>query len=799
MISAMLATWKSGRLCVPLDSTAPPPRLEAILRDSGATVLVGNAAGIARVPGSRRLVEHTIEVESVDHAARRDDLSARVRPDTRACLLYTSGSTGEPKGIVQSHRNLLHRARCAIASFGITPADRLSALHSPSFGGGLRDVLAALLGGATLLPFDVRRAGLGALAAWIDEERVSVLCMVVTMFRRFLATLEPDRSFSSVRGVRFGSEPLHRRDVERLRRHFPPDCLLVAAYGASEATGITEYRITAGSALPAGLIPAGYPLEGVDIRIVDQHGHDCVAGEPGEVVIGSRYLSEGYWRRPDLTHAAFAADPTDSERRTYRTGDIGRRRPDGCLEILGRKDHQVKIRGYRVHPGEIERTLADHPAVREAVVVASTGEDPETRLVAYVVPDAEPGPSAQALHQFLRARLPAYMIPAAFVTLSALPVGLNGKVDYRALPPVTRRDRTQGRLPPISPRTELEARLARLWEAALGIAPIGVTEDFFDLGGDSLLAAAVIVQVEQAMGRAIPPSALFDGATIEELAKMIEASAPAPSSLLTMLQAGDRGWLPFIMVDGDVFGDGALYCRRLAHVLGPQRPFYQLSSHGTKGGPIPPTIEAMATDHVATLRALLPEGPYCLGGYSHGALIAFEMARQLTSAGHAVPVVAVVDMLAYPGGGLAPTSRSLRRWRRRLARVRTLAGTITSAPARSRASAPVHDATPQPGAPFGRTPAWRRSQWETYSRIVRSYTPSPYSGPVVAMVARDGHHRASVSDRTLGWRRVAPQVRRVVIPGDHMTCVTRHTAVLGHHLVRYLADNRLAAEEHPSR
>ena len=408
-ILAMLATWKAGRFCVPLDPTLPPARIEEILRDADAGLVVAGGEPAFDVKERRVLrIEH-----AGPRRARASPLSPAITADSLACLLYTSGSTGEPKGVVRTHRNLLHRARCAVGSLGIGVEDRVSALHSPAFGAGLRDVLAALLGGATLLPFDVRRAGLTALADWIERERITVLCAVVTTLRHFLGSLDADRRFPSIRIVRLGSEALFREDVERLRARLAPDCVLVAGYGASEASGIVEFRIGPDATLPPGRVPAGYPLEGVEILILGEAGTPLPVGETGEIAVRSRYLSPGYWRRPDRTRALFLGEAIGDAPRVYRTGDLGRLGPDGCLELIGRLDHQVKIRGYLVHPDEIERRLLEHGAIRQAAVVGLDDGGGATRLVAYVVPSQRPAPAPAALRRFLQERLPDYMLPAS--------------------------------------------------------------------------------------------------------------------------------------------------------------------------------------------------------------------------------------------------------------------------------------------------------------------------------------------------------------------------------------------------
>ena len=803
-ILAMLATWKAGRFCVPLDSTLPRARLESILRDAEAELVV--AAGAPPFPVEARRVIR-LDALYLDAAAPppRPDITA----DTLACLLYTSGSTGEPKGVVRTHRNLLHRARCAVGSLGIGPDDRVSALHSPAFGAGLRDVLAALLGGATLLPFDVRRAGMAALADWIEGERITVLCAVVTTLRHFVGSLDAARRFPSIRVVRLGSEALVREDVERLRARLSPGCLLVAGYGASEASGIVEYRIGPDTVLAPGHVPAGYPLEGVEILILGEDGAPRAVGEAGEIAVRSRYLSPGYWRRPDQTRATFSGDAASDASRVYRTGDLGRLAPDGCLELIGRLDHQVKIRGYLVHPDEIERRLLEHHEIREAAVVGRDDGAGGTRLVAYVVPSRAPAPAPAALRGFLQARLPDYMLPAAFVSLDALPVTPSGKIDRGQLPDPGARAPASADF--VRPTNAVEFMILKIWEELLGARGIGVNADFFELGGDSLRAAAFVTALERVCGRALSPSALLETSTVHGLAELIlRERAELEQPLITLRARGARP--PLFYLHGDYNG-GGLYCHSLARGLDPDRPFYVLTPHGLDGRPLPDTIEDMAAERLATLRAARPHGPYHLAGYCNGGHLALEMARRLRAEGERVGVTVMIEAAA-PGqhalqraalvvGRLAGLSRSARialaaradvlaermtdgaeYYLTRLRALRTdsrrgLGAAIArgmSGPAEAIgrafgitpdtdervAGTPTPAPTPEAGAFMGRGRLYRPS--------FRRYAPAPYDGRVVLLRAAE----RPTGPTDLGWSRILPHLEVGTIPGGHLSCITRH-------------------------
>ena len=746
-ITGILGAWTAGRLCVPLDASLPSARLEAILGQADPALVVTDEAGHRQLPrhGAARLL-----VDSPGGTVNGRHPAPDVTGDTLACLLFTSGSTGEPKGIVRSHRTILHRARCAIQSLDIGPEDRVSALQSPAFGAGLRDVMAALLSGASVRPFDLRRRGPEELAAWIDRDAITVLCAVVTTLRHFVTSLDGTSRLPSVRIVRLGSEPLYGHDVDRLRRCFRPDCVFIAGYGASEASGIVEFRIDPHTLVPAGRVPAGYPLEGVALRVLDEHGADARPGEAGEIAVQSHYLSNGYWRRPDLTRTVFVEGAADDRPRTYLTGDLGRLQPDGCLEIIGRRDHQVKVHGNLVHPAEIETALGAHRSVREGVVLAHTDAGGDVRLIAYVVAEGS-APGVPELRRHLRDRLPSHMIPPAFVFLESMPVTANGKIDRSALPwPGEAGMAARAASAPLM--SPIEHQIAEVWEQIFGRAPLDANDDFFDLGGDSLQAVAFTARMEKRWGWTLSPSLLFEASTIAGVADALARQRGAVTERVAALRTtGTRA--PFFFLHGDYNGAG-LYSQGLARHMSLDRPFYAVHPHGLDGGPIPPTIEAMATDLLGVIRALRPTGPYALGGHCVGGLIALEMARQLERKGERVSAVVMIDTRT-PAVELQTLPRAKEVVRRAIDLARRLIRPAV--------------ATVQAGVP-------RRQH--VYRAAVWRYVPPRYGGRVVLFRAE--HYLPHRPD--LGWGKLLPRVDVGIVPGDHLTCITRHVAALGAHV-----------------
>jgi thioesterase domain-containing protein/acyl carrier protein len=393
----------------------------------------------------------------------------------------------------------------------------------------------------------------------------------------------------------------------------------------------------------AGPITIGRPIANTEVLVVDANRVPVPVGVVGELLIGGVGLAGGYLGRPELTRDRFVPHPLGGDSTVYRTGDLVRWRPDGTLSCLGRIDHQVKIHGHRVELGEIEAALSRHPSVADCVVVAADDGHDGKRLVAYVAGRPPAAVDELELRRAVAGSLPGYMVPSVVVSLPALPRTPNGKVDRAALPPAVDRHRAGADGRAVAPRTEMEARLAQLWEEVLGVAPIGVTDDFFELGVDSLTAARLFARIEREFGRRLPFAPVFAAPSIEALAAMLVDGDPEArrfSALVPIHVGGGR--VPVFGVHGGA-GTILLY-HELARRLGPDQPFYGLQAVGLHGDEAPQTtIAAMAGRYVKEIRDIRPHGPYVLVGYCFGGLVAFEMGRLLESAGEAITLVAMLN------------------------------------------------------------------------------------------------------------------------------------------------------------
>ena len=520
MMAAILGVLKSGRFFLPLDPASPQARNATILKGSLVTHLLTDAkhqATTARLAGNASAV---INVDALEPNASDGPCEQLAQAENLVCVLYTSGSAGEPKGVLHTHRNFLHSIREHTNSMRLHSGDRVALLASYCHLAGMTSTWRALLNGGTLCVFNLRREGWGELPRWLSAEGITIYQSVPTLFRQWTQTLTGSIRFPNLRVIHLGGEPVTTHDIELYKKHMAEECVLVHNLGSTEVPTFRQYFISKETPIAGNVVPVGYPVDEKEVILLDESGNQLGFGEVGEIVVKSQYMAVGYWQKPELTDSAFLPDPHGGNERLFRTGDLGRIRPDGCLEHLGRKDRQVKIRGIRIEPAEVEAILARHPSVWQAVV-ATYEEGGEKELVAYVVPTAETNPSVTVLREYLRGLLPSQMVPTSFVLLDEIPVTANGKIDRLALPPPGAFAR-QSEIPFVAPSTLLEKTIVRTWQEVLAVPDIGVLDPFLDLGGNSLKAMQIITRLQNALEQVLPLEAFFSLATVRQQAAAIE-------------------------------------------------------------------------------------------------------------------------------------------------------------------------------------------------------------------------------------------------------------------------------------
>jgi amino acid adenylation domain-containing protein len=520
IVVAILGVLKAGKIYVALDLSFPQPRTAYMLEDCEAKLLLTDTRHVSFAHQVAQGGQEVINCDDIDPSTAVANPKGAVRGNTAAFLLYTSGSTGNPKGVLHNHRNVLVEVRNYTSDVRISSDERLAVWHSFSFANSIRNLYGALMNGAAVFPYDLPGQGLMPLAEWIRKNEITMIHTLATTFRAFVDILPGDATYPGVRILRLGGEPINTDDVKKFKRHFPPPCMLMHVMGPTETFSIRRHFIGHDWSGDEGKVPVGYPVADKEVLLVDERGQRVGPNETGEIVVRSKYLAVGYWRQPQLTRAAFLPDPDGGEERLYFTGDLGVMRPDGCLMHLGRKDFQVKIRGHRIETGEIEAALARVDSVKAAVVHAQPDRHGEQRLVAYVI--AAPGKTAtiNELRRGLAQTLPEVMMPSSFVFLEDFPLLANGKINRRALP-IPSVERPVLPVPYAPPRDVTESTLTAIWMDVLQLERIGIDDRFLDLGGDSLRATQILGRTMESFGIELSISDVIRAETIAQMAELI--------------------------------------------------------------------------------------------------------------------------------------------------------------------------------------------------------------------------------------------------------------------------------------
>jgi amino acid adenylation domain-containing protein len=783
MAVALLGILKAGAAYLPLDPAYPQDRLAFMVTDSGARFLIAQPETAGVIPNPTAKV---VQLDAHYQLLRGQSADARAELPAAldvANLIYTSGSTGTPKGVQIPHRGIVRLVR-GTDYMEIAPTDVVTQTSSISFDAATWEIWTALLNGAHLLGISKEElVHPETLRAKLHAKGATVVFVTTALFHQL--ALEAPGIFENLKYVFFGGEAADPKAVSAVLKERGPRQLM-HAYGPTETTVYATVHHVREVADKAASIPIGKPIANSTAYIVEPSGQLAPIGVPGELWLGGDGVAVGYLNRPELTKDRFVADPfgNDAGAKLYRSGDLARFREDGAIEFMGRVDSQVKIRGFRIEPGEIEAALLKHPAVFKAAVIARADSPGEKRLVAYI--ETAPGVKTDAaeLKTLLKKSLPDFMVPAAFVMLVKLPLLPNGKVDRKALPAPEWKASESSFQAPADP---LEQQIAKIWEKILNVQPIGATDNFFDLGGHSLLAVKLFAQFEKIFERKLPLATLFKAPTVRQLAEIIrgESKPQAWSTVVDIQPKGSKRPIFWIHSLGGDGGGGFFYYRKLAELLGNDQPSFGIRS------PQDPheKIEHMAAAYIKAIKEVQPQGPYQLGGFCFGGIVAFEMARQLTAAGEPIGLLAIlessppnIDQSHELTAGSArfsienvyenlrdfvshPASEQMAMVKRKAKKVRDKLSRKTAT-----AEEPARPAALNDMIDMSKYPKDYVIYAETHWKALASYKPGLYDGPIHLFRARKQPLR--FTDPSLGWNSVARgHVKITVVPGTHESMV----------------------------
>ncbi|HEY9699474.1 MAG TPA: amino acid adenylation domain-containing protein [Trichocoleus sp.] len=789
MIVALLGVLKAGAAYLPLDPTLPQARLRFMCQDAGISLLLTQQQWLSQFTQSDFSPTYPILCleqawNSIAQYSPQNPVHS-VKPTDLAYVIYTSGSTGQPKPVLIEHHGLCNLASAQRQIFNPQSSDRILQFASFSFDAAIFEIIMALQVGATL--YLVRADSL------VGARLVHLLCdrgiTFVTLPPSLLRLLPVDQ-LPQLKTIISAGEAC---SSELVGRWTTGDRRFFNAYGPTEATVWS----TVAELQPTHIAPTlGIAIANTQLYVLDQWLQPVPIGIPGELYIGGAGVARGYLKRPQLTAERFIPNPfTHDSTRLFKTGDQVRYRSDGSLEFLGRMDQQIKIRGYRIECGEIETILNQHDSIQAAAIVLDDSTEHQ-RLVAYVVLQAQHSLNPTALRHFLQQTLPTYMIPAVFIPIEALPLTANGKVDRAALRKTAHSLPVQPFMPP---RTPTEKKLARIWMQLLEREQISLQDHFFEQGGDSLLAAQLIEQIQQQFQQNFPLSTLFMAPTIAQFAALIDQSHSQQAALswspLVPLKAS-RSERSFFCVH-PVFGVVLPYTE-LARQLNPDQPFYGIQPFGLSSNhSAHRSIPDMAAAYIQAIQTVQPESPYLLGGWSFGGLVAFEMAQQLQQAGHEVALLAIFDTIA-PIPASQPSRFTVIQFlvktvlqsifpflwdylsllrsqhRSRSTHFHTKKSTYVSWFSRWQ-WATIANLLPQESRlrlldEITLLPMLRVFQCN--SRAVQQYKPSVYSGKITLFKAAEAAE--SQQDPTLGWNQLTTEPVEVhQIPGNHLTLLRK--------------------------
>ena len=787
-VVAMLAVLKAGGAYLPFDPAAPPERVAQVLEDARPAMVLTSRQRQANFTG----YDGTLVLIDTDEEFRYesdDNPSPAASAENLAYVMYTSGSVGGPKGVCVTHRNVVRLVRDT-NYVQLSASQVFLQLASLAFDASTFEIWGSLLNGARLVIAPPHELSLTEIGALIREHKISTLWLTAGLFH--LMVDEQVEDLAGVRQLLAGGDVVSSAHVRKVLEH-SSIVRFINGYGPTENTTFTCCHPIPSPDQITNQVPIGRPISNTEVYLLDGNLRPVPVGVPGELCAGGDGVARGYLNRPELTRERFVPNPfTGGDGLLYKTGDIARYRGDGTIEFLGRIDDQLKIRGFRIEPAEIETALLQHPAICKALVTANADLSGNRQLAAYFVCESGQSVTTAELREFLKPRLPDYMVPSIFMAIESFPLTANGKVDRSALPVATTAG-LQGTY--VAPQNAREQLLADVWRHVFGNQEIGVNDNFFELGGHSLLGIQMMSRVRERFNVNLPLRILFEAPTIAALAQMLPENGAAanveptervyPSALVPIQPAGTHKPVFFLMASGEE--SQMLSYANLFRPLGLDQPTLGIlpPRRGQDGEPL--DVAGMAAECVAQIRQFLPKGPYYLVGYCAGGIIMFEIARQLTAAGDQVGMLVLIDVF-YPAGVPEHLGRVNRRFLshfygrikhhlQELARL-SFRETFSYLTRRARAIRNLVDE--------------RRPQGDGYLKAIGHYEPKPYTQKLVLFVTDELYN----IDPTMGWGKYAQGGLEIIkLTGDHLSCMRDDARLTAQYIKACLDQSRFAISE----
>jgi|GEM_PF-2366567 len=640
IIPGMVGIMRSRNYCIPLDVNFPAETLRSMIDIAGIRVILTDDRHyslISTLTGSRLQL---INIDQLKYSEIVPNLKVDYSPGDIVQILFTSGSTGTPKGAIEDYHYLVRAADLKFSSQGVDSSDRWLHLSSFTFSGTHTSVFAALLGGFSIYYYDIKEDGLAGLPDWIHEMKITRYNSTPTVFRSLVSILEPSDTFPEVKNVTLGGEKRYPKDIKAIKQHFPSVKDLRLGFASTETQSVTSRSYPIDEDLGQENLPSGKVLDDIKLYICDTSGKNLPVGEEGEIVVHGDSLARGYINNDELTSARFITDPDRPGWQYFKTGDLGKLLLGGELVHLGRIDNMVKIKGVRIELSSIENHMLSYPGIIQVATKAFEDGNGNGRLAAYYVTEQGIGVPASDLRKFLAERLPRHLLPHYLIPLEEIPLTRNGKV-ARTMLPMPDMIRPDLSNPYVPPQNDLERQFVKIWEDLIGVEGIGVTDDFFDLGGDSLVGVMVFARIEEVLGRNLPVSILLTASSIRKQVELIE-NRKDEQSFEPVIPIKTRGDLPPIFFVPGKAGYPTRI-RHLAEKIDAGTPVYALQYLVRDEESGFRSIESMATYYLNAIMKIIPHGPYHLVGESMGGKIALEIARQFEKQGEKVIIMALLD------------------------------------------------------------------------------------------------------------------------------------------------------------